>query len=342
MPFDAFKFRYVWGCRIKLNPPKCRDLDYIHFLIAAANVFTCTEAARCHPDGSDSPSHDAFTRLLQRWPPDTVALWNESSCHVRPHEGVLIVDDSTLDKPYAKKMDLVYHHWSGKHHRVVSGIVIITLVWTDGYSTIPVDFRIYDIDNDGKTKNDHFQDMLEKAKERGFQPDFVLFDSWYSSLDNLKKIHDLGWHWLTRFKKNRSVNPDNTKNIQIRTVDIPSDGRKVHLKGYGFVKVFRIVSKDGDEEHWATDLIDTKESDRKELAHKSWKIEEYHRGIKQFCGVERCQARKGQSQRTHILFSIRAFLRLEVERSRTGKSWFEIKQSIIRDAIRECIKKLES
>jgi putative transposase len=308
--------------------------------MAAANVFTCTEAARCYPEGSDSPSHDAFTRLLQRWPPDTEELWIESSHLVRPGEGILIVDDTTLDKPYAKKMDLVYQQYSGKHHSVVNGINITTLVWTDGNSVIPVDFRIYDNYNDGKTKNDHLQDMLEKAKERGFRPDFVLFDSWYSSLDNLKKIRGHGWHWLTRLKKNRLVNPDNTKNVQISTIDIPSDGRNVHLKGYGFVKVFRIVSKDGDEEHWATDLIDMEEPDRKELARKSWKIEEYHRGIKQFCGVERCQARNGKSQRTHILFSIRAFLRLEVERIRTTRSWFESKQSVIRNAIKEYIKYL--
>lgn len=305
--------------------------------MAAANVFTCTEAARCYPEGSDSPSHDAFTRLLQRWPPDTEALWIESSHLVRPGEGILIVDDTTLDKPYAKKMDLVYPQYSGKHHHVVSGINITTLVWTDGNSVFPVDFRIYDMYNDGKTKNDHLRDMLEKAKERGFRPDFVLFDSWYSSLDNLKKIRGLGWHWLTRLKANRLVNPDKTKNVQISTIDIPSEGRRVHLKGYGFVKVFRIVSKDGDEEHWATDLIDMEEPDRKELARKSWKIEEYHRGIKQFCGVERCQARNGQSQRTHILLSIRAFLRLEVERIRTARSWFESKQSVIRNAIREYI-----
>lgn len=308
--------------------------------MAAANVFTCTEAARCHPEGSDSPSHDAFTRLLQRWPPDTEALWIESSHLVRPGEGILIVDDTTLDKPYAKKMDLVYRQYSGKHHSVVNGINITTLVWTDGNYVIPVDFRIYDNYNDGKTKNDHLQDMLEKAKERGFRPDFVLFDSWYSSLDNLKKIRGHGWHWLTRLKKNRLVNPDKTNNVQISTIDIPSDGRNVHLKGYGFVKVFRIVSKDGDEEHWATDLIDMEEPDRKELARKSWKIEEYHRGIKQFCGVERCQARNGQSQRTHILFSIRAFLRFEVDRIRTSRSWFESKQSVIRNAIREYIKYL--
>ncbi|MBT9169601.1 MAG: hypothetical protein DDT19_02963 [Syntrophomonadaceae bacterium] len=53
-----------------MNPPKCDDLDYIHFLIASQKVFTCTEAARCQPEGK-APAHDAFTRLLQRQLPDT-------------------------------------------------------------------------------------------------------------------------------------------------------------------------------------------------------------------------------------------------------------------------------
>jgi hypothetical protein len=33
-----------------INPPKCNDIDYIDFLIAASNVFSCTEAARCYPN----------------------------------------------------------------------------------------------------------------------------------------------------------------------------------------------------------------------------------------------------------------------------------------------------
>ena len=28
--------------------------------------------------------------------------------------------------------------------------------------------------------------MLNKAEERGFSPEFVLFDTWYSSINNLK------------------------------------------------------------------------------------------------------------------------------------------------------------
>ena len=169
-----------------MNPAKCDDLDYIHFLIASVDVFTCTEAARCQPVGENNPSHDAFTRLLQRQPPDTDALWDEVKDIVQPQDGFLIIDDTTLDKPYAKNMDLVYHQWSGKQHRLVNGINICTLLWTDGNAIIPVDFRIYDIDTDGKTKNDHFRDMLSKAKERSFQPRIVLFDSWYASIDNLK------------------------------------------------------------------------------------------------------------------------------------------------------------
>ena len=49
---------------------------------------------------------------------------------VRQEEGVLVLDDTTLDKPYAKRMELVYRHWSGKHKRVVWGINLLTLLWT--------------------------------------------------------------------------------------------------------------------------------------------------------------------------------------------------------------------
>jgi putative transposase len=33
------------------------------------------------------------------------------------------------------------------------------------------------------------------------------------------------------------------------------------------------------------------EAKREKIGGYSWRIEEYHRGIKQFCGVENCQAR---------------------------------------------------
>ena len=317
-----------------MNPSKCSEYDYINFLIASTKIFTCTEASRCQLIDEHSASHDAFTRLLQRQPPDTEALWNEVQPLVKKETGFLILDDSTLDKPYSRELTLVYRHWSGKQHKVVNGINLISLVWTDGDATIPIDFRIYDIDNDGKTKNDHFKEMLAVARTRGFSPRFVMFDSWYGSIGNLKRLREFHWHWLTRLKKNRLVNPDWSYNRQIHEIEIPSSGRVVHLKEYGMIKVFCIIPPDDEKEFWATDVLDLEEKIRSELARKSSKIEQYHRGIKQFCGIERCQARSATSQRAHILMAIRAFLRFEIARISTGNSWFELKYSIIRDAIR--------
>jgi len=66
----------------------------------------------------------------------------------------------------------------------------------------------------------------------------------------------------------------------------------------------------------------------------AWQIEVYHRGLKQLTGIERGQYRLEVSQRNHIGLAIRAFVRLEVHRLRTGISWFEAKTGIIRSAIR--------
>ena len=70
-----------------------------------------------------------------------------------------------------------------------------------------------------------------------------------------------------------------------------------------------------------------------------WKIEEYHRGLKQATGIERCQARKARIQRNHILCSILAFVALEVRRLNTGTSWYQSKREIINHALAEYLKK---
>lgn len=317
-----------------MNPPKCDEYDYINFLVATPRVYSCTEAARVQPEQEDPPAHDALTRLLHRFEPDSEALWAEAQDQVTFHQGVLILDDSTLDKFYARKIELVSRHWSGKHRRVVQGINLITMLWSDGDSCIPCDYRIYDKPTDGATKNDHFRQMLATAHERGFRPQCVLFDSWYSSLENLKTVQDYGWRWLTQLKSNRLVNPDGEGNRPISEVEISEQGTVVHLKGYGFIKVFLIVAPDGDREYWATNDLEMDELTRLKFAEQMWAVESYHRGLKQFCGVERAQVRAGRAQRNHIGLAIRAFLRLECHRLLTGLSWFESKFGIVREAVR--------
>jgi len=157
-----------------MNPPKVNEYDYINFLIATQKAYSGMEAQRVQPDSANSPAHDAITRLLHRLEPSPAALWSEAQQHVRLGAGILLVDDSTLDKWDAEKMELVTRHWSGKHGRVVQGINLISLLWTEGDRHIRLDYRLYEKSVAGATKNDHFRSRLETAKGRGLASQCVV------------------------------------------------------------------------------------------------------------------------------------------------------------------------
>ncbi len=318
-----------------MNQPRCTDTDYIDFLVATPRAVSGTEAARVQPRRVKAPAHDAFTRLLHRLEPAPATLWHEVASLVERERGVLVVDDTTLDKPYARKIALVHRHWSGKHHAVVDGINLITLVWTEGESLIPCDWRVFDKPNDGITKNEHLAAMLLTAKQRGFAPECVLFDSWYASVDNLRLIRECGWRWLTQLRANRRVSTvDDRHNRAVSALPITETGTVAHLEGYGWIRVFRLVAPNGDTEYWATNDREMDGGQRLKYAEFAWGIEVYHRELKQECGVERAMVRAARAQRNHIGCAIRAFVRLEWHRLRTGVSWGRAKEAIIRSAVR--------
>ncbi len=319
------------------NAVKCQDTDYIDLLIASPRNFSCSEAAKVQPESGQPPAHDAFTRLLQRIEPDPETLWAEARPMVHTRGGMLVIDDSTLDKFYSRKIELVARHWSGKHRRVVWGINLITTVWTDGDRIVPVDYRVYEKAKDDLTKNDHFLAMLDAAKARSFEPTCVAFDSWYASLANLKAVRGHGWTFLTQLKSNREVDLDRQGYRAVVEAAIAEGGTVVHLEGFRPIRVFQVVSRDGDIEYWATNDLEMDELTRLGYAERAWAIESYHRGLKQCCGVERSQVRSSRPRRDHIGLAIRAFLRLERHFYAAGISWYEAKARIVRGAVRAYI-----
>lgn len=318
-----------------MNAPRCTAEDSIQFQLASPCVHSCTEAARVQPLRPDAPAHDSLTRLLTRLEPDSEALWAEAAPAVRARSGVLVLDDTTLDKPHARHMGLVCRHWSGKHRRVVAGINRLTAVWVAADRVVPCDHRVYHRAGDGKTRNDHFRDLLRAAEARGLEPEYVLFDSWYAAADDFELLAEFEWRWLTRLRGNRLVRVDRGVPQAVPAAVIPPEGLVVHLTGVGPVKLSRTVAPDGTAEHWATDDLEMTEPTRAERAGQAWSIERYHRGLKQFTGVERCQCRSGRAQRNHIGLSIRAFVRLEAYCKRAAVSWWKAKTDIVRDAIRK-------
>ena len=133
-------------------------------------------------------SHDSANRFLHRENYHPKDLYDEAIKILNPLGGTLSVDDSVLDKPYSYSAALVGHFWSGKHHKPVKGINLITLCYSDTSGRhMPVNYRIYD-KSEGKTKNDYFLEMLIEVLAWGLKPTYVTGDSWYSCTKNLKTI----------------------------------------------------------------------------------------------------------------------------------------------------------
>lgn len=304
---------------------------YTTFLIANGNRYSGVEVSKALNLSSHAPAHDSISRWLLAQTVEPSDLWQHVQSRVHMHSS-LIVDDTVLDKRWSPHNELVDFHWSGNEHKVIRGISLVNLLATHNNDCIPVDYRVYEGKSGERNKNEHFIDMLNSAKNRCFEPPYVMADSWYSSLGNLKHIVKLGWKFIVGLKENRLVNEVQGQYVSVGSLDwTEKKVRNVWLRGFGFVLVAQIVFKNGDIRYVATnDLSLTEYNNLSQESKKRWTIETFHRGIKQTTGIEKCYSIKKRSQLTHIFACFMAFVRLEFKRLKTGVSWYEQKAQQIR------------
>jgi hypothetical protein len=165
----------------------------------------------------------------------------------------LVIDDSVQDKRYSKSIELVKTQYSGAVGGLVRGIGVVNLIHSDGQEHYPVDYRIYNHADDGKTKNDHFKDMLVNAiADKGLKAKTVLFGSWYASWENLKLVYALKRTFYTTLKSNRRVSLSKEDGyVYLDDLEWTPErlqfGVVVKLKKVSFkVKLFKLVAPDGD------------------------------------------------------------------------------------------------
>ena len=179
--------------------------QYVEFLVSSVANFTATHLA----DHLDGVSHDTITDFLQSERLTARSLWELVATLIADSPtAFLIVDDSVQDKRYSRFIELVRLQYSGAAQGLVRGIGVVNLVHSSGAAGdfYPLDYRIYAPDSDGKTKNEHFREMLVHAvANKQIKAQTVLFDSWYAAADNLKLIHRLGLSFFTTLKANRLV-----------------------------------------------------------------------------------------------------------------------------------------
>ena len=282
-------------------------------------------------------SHDSVSRWLKDKNFRPRQLWEIARKHLTlDEEHILICDDTVLSKTRSSQIELVNYQYSGNAHDVIAGIGLVNLLHcsVESGQYTPIDYRVYDKESDGKSKNTHFCEMLSLAKKRGLKPSAVVMDAWYSSLDNLKAIRSHGWVWLTTLRKNRIVN----RKERLEELEISEEGLSVHLRGYGWIKVFKFVAKNGRIDYIATNREEAKREEVESLASARWSVEVYHREIKQTCGIERCQSRTGRAQRNHIFLAIVAWFKQHQLRLTEKMSLYQQNWNVIQQAIRDKIK----
>ena len=315
---------------------KCTKELYKAFLQASSVRYSGLALSEVSPI---ELSHDSISRWLNNKCFRPSGVWEASQQYIDANEPcLLIADDTVLSKTYSEKIDLVNDQYSGNADDVIAGIGLINLLWhgLEQEVSVPIDYRVYDKDTDGKTKNTHFCEMLSLAKSRGMTPEAVVMDAWYSSLKNLKAIRDHGWIWITTLRKNRKVNRD----VSLESLFIPDDGLRVHLRGYGWVTVFKFVAKNGRIDYVTTNMETPTRDQVKRVMDARWSIEVYHRELKQTCGIERCQARTGRAQRNHIFMAIVAWLDKHKRRLQEKITLYEQDWQVIKSGITQNIKML--
>ena len=311
---------------------------YLMALLYCTNLTTCSAMA----DAFDSVSHDRLTRLLHGpWSGHTL-LHLALRTLFTVAGGYLIIDDTVVEKPYARLLGEAAWVWSSKQSKVVCGVSVVLLVWTDGQVRIPLAFRCWH--KGGLSKGDLALDLLSYARNRlRCKPQFVLFDSWYPSKKLLKRIRDYGWYFVCQLKKNRRF-----EGVPLaRYLWQPYWHATGRLSGELKVLVVRYRRK-----YYATNRLSLEAREVRAHYKKRQAVEEVIRTLKSHLSLEACQAgyrrsrqdtslpREG-AQEHHVALCMVAYLVVERERLDQGRTWVRLKRHLILTGASQALPALE-
>jgi len=345
---------------------------YINFILSSVGKIEMTKLSTIL---DYKYSHDIFTKnlLLNDEIETDKDLWKRVKPILREYEnkdnGCLIIDDSLLAKPYTKVSDMVCWHYDHTIGKSKKGILMLNFHYTDaseislpiGYEIITKTEDVYDkkkkkwVKKSKFTKNEIMRDKLEILHfHNQIKYRYILFDKWFASIENLVFINDvLKKKFVCPLKKNRKValsreDKYNGKYVSIADVDMEDcSSRLVYLEGYeDTVKITKQVSKDGDDDesiylYLVTNDIDLTTNKILEIYKRRWKIEEYHKSLKQNLKIEHSPTKVQTSQLNHIFLSVCGFIKLERLRLNYKMNHFSIKEKIYIEALKVAYQKVE-
>lgn len=276
-------------------------------------------------------------------------IWEHVEGDITPSpRGCIVFDDSVLDKNHSHSIEMVRRQYSGNAHGLIKGIGMVNCLYVNpdtGQYWI-VDYRLYDPDGDGKTKPDHVKDMLlGLLANKGLDFDRVLMDSWYATKELMLFIEKLDKLYYCPLKSNRLVD-DSGGALKYRHVDSLAwsqaelaHGKIIKIKGFPKehkVKLFRVeVSNNRTDWVVTNDLAQDSTNATQDACGIRWKIEQFHRELKQLTGVEKCQCRKARTQRNHIACAVLVWIRMTAIARKALTNIYNLKKGMLSHYMRQ-------
>ena len=335
---------------------ECTLERYTDYLLSTTKAATATGMSELF-DGE--LSHDKVTRFLSESYFDSSTVWSKAKPLVRKYEseeeGVLIADDSIAEKAHTDENAMISWHWDHSLGRNVKGINFVSLVYNSGELSVPVNVHLiektegYVEKKTGKTKyrsamtkNEITRQMLLQAQSQRILYRYFLADSWFSSAETMNFVNDtLKKHYIMAVEKSREVALSEEDKLQGRfqrvdTIDYPKNGSsmRVYLRSVKHpVALVRQVFTNKDASQGILYLVSNDTTLNSEsmttIYKKRWRVEEYHKSVKQHTALTKSPTKTIQTQANHLYASFVAYIKLEAMKLNSGMNHFAIKASLI-------------
>ena len=329
---------------------------YTDYLLSSTGPTTATGLSRLV---EGALSHDHITRWLSSAGWGSADIWRQAKPLIRQAEAqrkaeefaVLIVDDSVLEKAHTDVNELIRTHWDHSQQRYVKGLNFVSLLWQAGELALPLAVElvrktvpVYHPKTQKTsyqspfTKNEYLQQMLRVAQQQVAYR-YLLADSWYASAENMRLVRTLGHHFVFALESSRTVALSEAERAQgrfqaVQTLAFPdAQPLRVYLRAVQqAVLVTRqvFINQDGSQGvlYLVSSDTDLNQAQLTTIYQRRWKVEEYHKSLKQNASMGKSPTKTLTTQANHFLAAVLAYIKLEVLKLKCGISHFRLKAQL--------------
>jgi hypothetical protein len=357
-----------------MKNPEMMDI-YSDYLIASFSLVTATGLSNLLDNGY---SHDKISRFLGQREFSQKDYWQMVKKIIRKIEstqcGILAIDDTIEEKPHSTENELICWHWDHAKNRNVKGINIVNFLYTTSLEdqeefSIPVSFELVrkteqyvDTKTKGNpikrrssiSKNEIVRDRLRVlTKLNRLKYKYITWDSWFSSKDNFKLVHqELKQYFVAALKNNRTAALSEDlkhqgKFLKIKELELQANQTiEVWLKGLDFPVLLAkqvFTNKDGStgELYIVTNDLELDYAKITSIYQKRWRVETFHKSLKSNAGLEKSPTKFEITQSNHIFASMIAFCKLELLKFKEQLNHFALKSKLYIKAIKAAFGELQ-